>query len=207
MKSQETSTLTLRRQLNQNLSMLRAAIRRPKEVSTIFPTSPALARALLQGHSFKKAELVVELGPGTGAITRPLQPRLPRRTEYLGVELVPSLVKTLRKEFPKLNFVQDSAVHLDRILGQRQADSIVSSIPWTLLNPEVQEDLLEAIVGALKPGGIFSTYVCLNAAWYPAAKNLKYLLARSFPSMQKSPIVWANIPPAFVYTCRKPLDS
>lgn len=197
----------IRHHLHENLTMLRAAIVRPKEVATIFPTSASLAQALLDGQSFKKASLVVELGPGTGAITRPLRKRLSRSTEYLGVEITPSLIKGLQSRYPDLCFVRDSAERLPGILGKRKADAIVSSIPWTLLGPREQENLMNGILGALKPGGTFSTYVCLNAAWYPSARHLKMLLDRSFLAVEKSPIVWSNLPPAFVYTCRKALES
>lgn len=181
--------------------MLRAAIARPKEVATIFPTSPLLARALLRGHDFGSAGLVVELGPGTGAITQPLRRRLEPGTDYLGVEITPSLVRTLRARFPELKFVQDSAEYLPRILSGRKAAAIVSSIPWTLLGPDAQETLMLAITTSLQPGGRFSTYVCVNAAWYPSARYLRTLLRRSFKRVQKSPIVWSNLPPSFVYTC------
>lgn len=207
MKNAPLNLSPIRYQLRENLTMLKAAINRPKEVATIFPTSPSLARALLNGQSFKKARLVVELGPGTGAITLPLRRRLSKDTKYLGVEITPSLVRDLKAKFPELCFVCDSAERLPRILGKRQADAIVSSIPWTLLGPEEQERLLRGILAVLKPGGTFSTYVCLNAAWYPSARHLKTLIEKSFRTVEKGPIVWANLPPAFVYTCRKAFES
>lgn len=207
MKNSPLNFTPIRHQLHENLTMLKAAITRPKEVATIFPTSPSLARTLLSGQNFKKARLVIELGPGTGAITRPLRRRLAKGTEYLGVEITPSLVKGLQSRFPDLHFVQDSAERLPRILGKRKADAIISSIPWTLLGPKEQEKLMKGILASLKPGGTFSTYVCLNAAWYPSARHLKALLEKSFRSLDRSPIVWSNLPPAFVYTCRKALES
>src|SRR4051812_33337924 len=102
--------------LRENLEMLRAAMRRPKEVATIFPTSSALSSAILAGHDFKSAKRVVELGPGTGAITRPLRKHLAKDTDYIGIELDEGLASSLARRFPDMDFVQDSAEKLPRIL-------------------------------------------------------------------------------------------
>jgi phosphatidylethanolamine/phosphatidyl-N-methylethanolamine N-methyltransferase len=55
----------------------------------------------------------------------------------------------------------------------------------------------------LKPGGRFITFGYLQSLVLPAGRNLAVLLPTYFTSVSKSSVVWQNIPPAFVYCCRR----
>jgi phospholipid N-methyltransferase len=63
--------------------------------------------------------------------------------------------------------------------------------------------LLDATVGALRSGGRFATFAYTHAARMPRARKFRDLLESRFTSVTTSPIVWRNVPPAFVYRCRK----
>lgn len=183
------------------LEFVKAAVRRPLEVSTVFPTSRALADRLLSYLGERELDRVVELGPGTGAITKYLAPFLPHPERYVGLEINPNMVRFLQESFPQLRFETASGERIAEIAGVGSVDAVVSSLPWTLIPVELQERMLIEIVRSLKPGGVFLTYVCLNATWYPKAQAFHRFLRQHFSSVRKSPVEWRNIPPAFVYIC------
>lgn len=181
------------------LEFVKAALRRPLEVSTVFPTSKSLAETTLNLADFSRAEKIVELGTGTGAITKYLQPRLPRAEAYLGVELDEKMVEFMKSEFPRLRFEQGLAEDLPRWVEPESVDVVVSSLPWTVFPRETQEKTLQAIIKCLKPQGSFITYVLVNALFMPQGRALVRLLRENFRDVQKSELEWRNIPPAYVF--------
>lgn len=190
--------------MSQSIEFIKAALRNPFQISTIFQTSPWLSEALLREVSLEDAKLVLELGPGAGAVTEPLLARLPPDSKYIGIELNSHLVQYLHKKYPDRDFLEGSAELAANVAAKHgPIDAIVSSLPWTIFPADLQEQIIESIHQALRPGGIFATYVCINASLYPAAKNLKKILYSKFKQVHKSPIEWRNIPPAFVYSCTK----
>jgi phospholipid N-methyltransferase len=181
------------------LEFMKAAIRRPLDVSTVFPTSRALAGTLLGLSDLDRSKFVVELGPGTGAITKYLAPKLLNPPGYLGIEVDEKMVMFLRSQFPHLRFEIGLAEQLRDLVAPASVDSVVSSLPWTVFSPAVQIRTIEAITLALKPGGTFTTYICANASWYPQARNFLRLLRTNFESVHRSDLEWWNVPPAYVY--------
>ncbi len=185
------------------VEFVKAAIRNPIEVSTVFPTSRSLATTLLNMGSIESAGRVVELGAGTGAITKYLAPRLQDKDAYFGIELDPNMVAFLKTEFPELHFETGLAENIPQWVAAGSVDLVVSSLPWTVFNDETQERTIQAIHKSLKPGGSFVTYVCANALWYPQAKALLRRLHTTFASVERSELEWRNIPPAYVFKSTK----
>jgi phospholipid N-methyltransferase len=186
------------------MEFLKAAIQKPREVSTLFPTGGFLARALIEGAELPKDKgLVVELGAGTGAITKPLIQAMSEDLDYLGVEINKGMVRFLRKTFPELHFEEARADQIEEFMAGRKASRILSSLPWTILPPPLREETLQAVYDALEEGGIFSMYMCLNSSWYPSAKHFRKQLEHTFAEVNRGPTVWANMPPAFILQCKK----
>lgn len=188
---------------NDLIEFIKAALRNPLEVSTIFPTSRALAETLLAHGDVKPAQRIVELGAGTGAITRHLLPKLAKKEAYLGIELDPKMVNFLRTTYPSARFETGLAENLPQWVQPASADIVVSSLPWTMFSDETQEKTITAILQALKPGGVFLTYVCSNAILYPGARKFIGRLRKGFSEVYRAPIEWRNIPPAFVFKSTK----
>lgn len=181
------------------LEFVKAALRNPLEVSTIFPTSHALAETLLNHADIARADRVVELGCGTGAITEHLEPKLARPDSYFGVELDAQMVEYLRENYPDLKFEIGFAENISEWLAEASVDVVVSSLPWTVFDFATQRRTIDAIVRVLKPGGSFLTYICANALLMPRARSFLKLLHSEFEFVHRSPLEWRNIPPAFVY--------
>jgi ubiquinone/menaquinone biosynthesis C-methylase UbiE len=67
----------------------------------------------------------------------------------------------------------------------------------------MQEKFLTEMMRVLKPGGRFATFSYVHAVALPPARRFARLLPAYFRSISKSPVVWFNLPPAFVYRCRR----
>jgi phosphatidylethanolamine/phosphatidyl-N-methylethanolamine N-methyltransferase len=50
---------------------------------------------------------------------------------------------------------------------------------------------------------VFSTFAYLQGLVLPNARALRERLDAEFSNVTRSPIVWRNLPPAFVYVCRR----
>jgi phosphatidylethanolamine/phosphatidyl-N-methylethanolamine N-methyltransferase len=180
--------------------------RSPRTIGAVLPSSAALARIMLAPIDFASARAIVEFGPGTGAFTQAIAARLKPGCRYLGVELNPAFARNLAERFPELEFVNGSAADLSKILAERRiprVDAIVCGLPWATLPVSLQETVFGAMDRALSPRGIFVTFGYFQSLVMPAAQVLRRRLRRAFAEVRRSPVVWANVPPAFAYICRK----
>jgi phosphatidylethanolamine/phosphatidyl-N-methylethanolamine N-methyltransferase len=162
---------------------------------------------MIFGTSLETAQMVVELGPGTGAITQSIVSSMSRDASFLALEVDSRAVQRLRRRFPELNIYQASAeairIHLRRH-GRREADVIVCSIPWAVTPEEVQRRIMRQVAAALAPNGVFTAYTYIGAARTTRGRHYGHLLRDLFCSVEVSKMVWRNVPPALVYRCRNP---
>lgn len=179
-----------------------AGLKKPLQVSTIFPTGERVAMRLTEPLGQNNDGYVVELGVGSGAITQFILGRMADPSKYIGFEINRDLYAYLRKKFPQLKIVDDSAVNIKTHLGDNQAKAIVSTLPWTLLPGEIAEEIIDAVWSSLPTGGTFSTYMALNVLWTPAASKIQTLLYSKFSKVDAR-IEFGNVPPARVFICYK----
>ncbi len=192
--------------MKDRVHFLTAFVKRPFDTGSITPSSAHLAEAMVEGMGLSDADTVIELGPGTGVFTRVIHERLKPRAHFSCFELNPDLAKSLSLRFPQAHVVNDSAENLDRHLqeiGRTSVDCVISGLPWVVFCEERQRLLLDASVNALKEGGRFSTFAYSHASWLPSGRHFRSLLDSRFRQIETSPVVWRNLPPAFVYRCRK----
>ncbi|MCI0537073.1 MAG: hypothetical protein L0Z50_17800 [Verrucomicrobiales bacterium] len=188
----------------EHIAFFQSFLREPASVGALSPSSKALARSMIEGFSLKTADTVVELGPGTGAFTAPIREQIGRRTTFLAMELDPYYVRSLKQRFPDLIVHNDSAERMIEYLalhGKRRANYIVSGLPWANLPVEMQVRILDVVLKALSPDGIFTTFAYLHARWLPKAQQFRASLENRFAHVVTSPVIWGNLPPAFVYRC------
>jgi len=185
---------------------LAAFVKRPFDTGSITPSSAQLAEAMVEGMELCDADTVVELGPGTGPFTRLIQEQLKPGACLLCFEINPEMAEALRRNFPKVQVVNDSIENLARHLkeaGRDGVDAVVSGLPWAAFSPDRQRRLLDATLKPMKPGARFATFAYSHAAWMPPARKFRELLESRFSQVETSKVVWRNVPPAFVYRCRK----
>lgn len=178
----------------------------PGEVGSLIPSSGELAHAVAQQGQVAEADTVIELGPGTGAITEAVLPQLQDGATFVALEINGDFVRLFQKRFPGVAIYEDTAEHARTYLerhGKEACDSVVSGLPWASFPDALQDSLLDAILDVLRPGGRFVTYTYLMSPYLPQGRRFRQKLERRFSDVGRSPMVWFNVPPAFVYCAKK----
>lgn len=189
--------------MNENLQFIKAFLKNPAKVGAIAPSSPELAAEMLQGIEPDDDNIVLELGVGTGAITKYLQEIIPSRRAYLGIELDDNLVRSLKTKFDDLNIVCGSAadayqIHKDSGLGKVRY--VVCCLPFVSLPKEVSESVLIEIEKFMDEGCEFRIFQYAHGYYLPPAIKLREFLRNRYGKSKRSPLVLKNVPPAFTLT-------
>lgn len=193
-------------ELVEHVEFLQAFLREPASTGALSPSSRALAKAMIQGCGLSSAETVVEMGPGTGAFTGLIRQRLRKKSTFITLELDPIHARNLKRRFSDLIVYNDSAERLPEYLalhGKQKVDVIICGIPWANLTIPTQQRIMDAILVSLAPDGVFTTFAYLHARWLPKAQQFRRSLRNNFGRVETSRVVWANLPPAFVYRCSR----
>lgn len=181
----------------------------PLRTGAIAPSSQALTRRMLEGMDFSGHKVVVELGAGTGVFTAELVRRMQGRGQLVLVERGEAMAESLRERYPHALVICDCVSRLGLHLqehGISQVDYIVSGLPWTLFTPELQEQGLDQVQRFLRPGGIFVTFIYLHGMRFMnLGVKFERRLQRQLGRIDKSRPIWNNLPPARVWTWRRPL--
>lgn len=143
---------SLARRFDEELRFFKGWIDKPRAVGSIIPTSSVTARKMATVVNPDSGLPVLELGPGTGVITKAILETGLAPSNLWCIEYSQDFVEHLRRDYPGVNIVQGDAFNLDETLGDKRDmtfDSIVSGVP--LLNFPVPqrvayvEDLLDRI--------------------------------------------------------------
>ncbi len=182
------------------VELIEAAARRPLGVATVFPTSRALAKRLAAAVAGAPDGPVVELGPGAGAITRLLVPVA--KGPLTALELDAELARFLAARFPAVAVRCAPAEELGRYVEPGSLGAVVASLPWTVLPTLGRERILAAVRAALRPDGVFATYLCLNALAYKGGRSFLSRVRAHFGTVDANVIEWRNVPPARLIVAR-----
>jgi phosphatidylethanolamine/phosphatidyl-N-methylethanolamine N-methyltransferase len=191
---------TLATRFDEELKFFRGWIDKPRAVGSIIPTSSVTARRMASVIDPKSDLPVLEVGPGTGVITRAILARGIRPERLYAVEYSYDFVRHLRRNHPKLNVIQGDAFDLDRTLGEDRGltfDCVISGVP--LLNFPVEQRVryLEDLLSRIPPGRpvVQLTYGPLSPI--PAGKG-DY-------TVKHFDFVIRNIPPTQLWIYRRPV--
>ena len=180
------------------LRFLGAFLAHPRQVGAVLPTSRTAVRAMLDQADVAGAELVVELGAGTGAQTQEILARMKPGARLVTVEIDRKLAALLAERFddPRVQVVCDSAENLDAHLGTDRADAVVCALPYTSLDQALRQRLLDVLPRVVAPAGV------VVAIQY-SPLMLPEFRAR-FADVRWSVTPW-NVPPALVFALREPV--
>ena len=189
-----------------SLGFVREFLRSPSTVGAIWPSSPARARAMVCASGVSGAERVLELGPGSGAFTGEILNSLRESARFLSIEKSPDLARTVAARFPQSRVIEGCATRLRIHLQEEnfgKPDAILSGLPWAAFPDALQSAILDEILGSLADGGVFSTFAYFGPHWLKAGRAFRKRLEASFCDVRRTPVVLSNLPPAFVYYCRR----
>lgn len=186
--------------LNDTGLFLQEWLANPQRMGSVVPSSRKLAAAMARWLPSDPESFVLELGPGTGAVTEALIERGLREEKLVAIERNPKMARLLREKFPRARIITGDAWKLDELLrDQREpvenVGAVFSSLPLLNFPEHEAESLAQKIRSVLQPQGNWVQYS------YHLGKNQ----ARGSSSFQlhASKIVWLNLPPARVSVFQK----
>ena len=189
--------------MKENLEFLQAFLKNPLKVGAIAPSSPELAAEMLQGIHPDDHNIVLELGVGTGAITKYLRDAIPSRNSYLGLELDAALVKTLNQKYPDMNIICGNAADAYSIherSGLGKVRYVVCCLPFVSLPKEISESVLVEIEKFMDEGCELRIFQYAHGYFLPPAIKLREFLRNRYGKSRRSPLVLKNVPPAYTLT-------
>jgi phospholipid N-methyltransferase len=189
--------------MNENIEFLHAFLKNPTKVGSITPSSPELALEMLKGVKPDADNVVIELGVGTGAITKFLQELVPDERSYLGIELDEALVRVVGKNFPDLNIVCGNAADMCEIYQQSglgKVSYIISCLPFVSLPADIRDAVLDEVDKFMQRGCIFRTLQYAHGYYLPSAIKFRKLMQERFGKEKRSPLVVKNVPPGYLLT-------
>lgn len=129
---------------DENRTFFQQWLRRPKEMGSITPSSRYFARAIARNVSLTDDQVLLELGAGTGSVTRHLiNAGIPAK-QIVSVELDPAFQPMLNKIHPDLRVFEGDCTKIDEILAANQIENvgtIVCGIPMVTAPIEFQRTL------------------------------------------------------------------
>lgn len=188
------------------LLFLKTFLRNPRSVAAVMPSSRRMGRMMADELTYRDDQTIVEIGPGTGTFTCELARRMAPGARMFAIEREPAFAQHLRRRLPGVDVCLGDAIDLQSHMQRRgldSADYVVSGIGWPGVPPAPREVTLAAIADCLVPGGKFLTFG-YHVSWaLPSTWSFWRLLNRTFREVSISPVIWANVPPAFIYRCVK----
>lgn len=178
-------------------------LRHPRSTAAISPSGPHLVRGMM-AELPDEARRVIELGAGTGVMTRALLARGIAPQDLLVLEFNPDLHRYLCEQFPEVPMLHADACRLAEEAArcgytpQGQADAVVSGLGLLSMPRQIQECILRAAFECLTPGGCF-----IQFTYAPTCPVPRDLLDALGLFVLRGRTVLRNVPPATVFVFRR----
>ncbi len=182
------------------LLMLGKFIRHGSTIASFVPSSRFLSKALLRGIDWDAAQCIVELGAGTGPVTKQMVKRAKPHTKLIVIEQDADFCRRLRDKFhahSNLEVVEGDACRLDQILAERgitMCDHVLCGLPTPSMPGPAREAIMAAAQKVMHPDGLFRQLTNMPWVYWRFYKNY-------FEHVRFKLVPW-NFPPAGVYYCR-----
>ena len=184
--------------LDDEVRFLRSWIEKPLHMGAVMPSGRLLARTMAQYVDPHGTGPVIELGPGTGAITNALVQHGIDQKRLVLVEYNPGFCALLRDRYPQAKVVQGDAYRLRdtlwNVLGM-PASAVVSGLPLVTKPMLTRMKLVRDAFAAMAP----------NAPFVQFTYSVVPPIPKSLPGVttEASERIWMNLPPARVWVYRK----
>ncbi len=145
----------LGKKFDEEIRFFKGMMQGPKTVGSIVPTSSITARKMASVINLHSGLPVLELGPGTGAITKAILGRGVKPENLVAVEYSTDFYEHLVRLYPGVNFINGDAFNLDKTLGDmkdQKFDSVVSAVPLLNFPMQARIALLESLLDRLPAG-------------------------------------------------------
>ena len=175
----------------------RSLVSDPRSVGAVVPSGASLGRLMARGCGV--GTRVVEVGAGTGALTRAILNAGVAEQDLCLVDSDERFVEMLRESFPGARTVHGDALslgeHLEDLTGQ--VDYIISGLPLLFFSNARKRRLLAAAFALLGEGGAFHQFTYGGVC--PVGRRTLDSLGLEASCLGVAAL---NMPPAFVYRFR-----
>ncbi len=182
----------------EELLFFRRWIAHPLKVGAVLPSSPALAKLVARQVHLGSNEAVVELGAGTGSVTKALLKAGIPPDRLFVIEIDPDLCGFLRRQFPQAQVIQGDATKLPELLPAKwigKVHFVISGIPMVTLPIELQRKMFAAWFTVMPSHGRVLQYTYSLVSPVPEKKlGLKG---------KRRGLAVLNVPPAWVWSYTK----
>ena len=192
--------------MGETSTFLKNFLRHPNQVGAIAPSSPGLVKAMVDWFDWSQVRCVVEFGPGTGVFTEAVAERLHPEAKFFAIERSPDMVAATRARCPTVTVYEESVTNVAELCereSMKQVDAVICGLPWASFPESLQAEIMDAMLRVLAPDGKFATFAYWQGVILPAGMRFSRRLNDTFTTVERSHTVWKNLPPAFVYRCKK----
>jgi phospholipid N-methyltransferase len=182
----------------QILLFSRNFIKHPKMLGSLIPSSRFLVNKVLSEVDWARARVFLEYGPGVGTFTTEILRRMRPDAVLIAMETNADFVRFLRGRVrdDRLHVIHGSAADADAALVRldlRQADYVISGIPYTTMPAHMRETILRKTHSVLHPTGAFLVYQFTRTV-LPYLQQVFPLVHQDFEPL--------NVMPARLFFCR-----
>lgn len=187
----------LLKKFDDEILFIKGMINSPDTVGSIVPTSRRMARIMAKQIDLSSQLPVLELGPGTGVITREILIHGVRPKNLYAVEYSKTFSDRLAETFPNVNLINGDAFDLDHVLGDQKSilfDTIITSMPLLNFPMSMRTKLISDLVKRMPKGRPVILFSYGMSAPVPSDGQ----------SFDVEPVDWVlrNVPPARIWAYR-----
>lgn len=183
--------------MRKKVAFFSAFLKHGKNVASITPSSQHLVKKMLEPVDFSKAEIIIELGPGTGAITKEILKRMKSSSRLFLFEINKEFLNELGNiKDPRMEVINQSAEMVSEELTKRkvaEADYVISSIPLAIMPSGTENAIVGSIKKLLSKKGMFIQFQYSLTSYK--------MLQKHFAQVELK-FTFLNIPPAFIFICQ-----
>jgi phosphatidylethanolamine/phosphatidyl-N-methylethanolamine N-methyltransferase len=186
------------KKFDEEIRFFKGMMQGPKTVGAIAPTSSITAKRMASVIDVTSGLPVLELGPGTGVITKQILARGVAPEKIVSVEYSQDFYRRLVEDYAGVNFIRGDAFDLKNSLGSfadQTFDCVISAVPMLSFPMEARIRLLEDLLSRI-PEGRPVVQITYGPVSPVIAKPDRY-------HIQHFDFVVRNIPPAQLWIYRK----
>ena len=190
--------------MGEKLTFLKTFLQQPSNIGAIAPSSVGLVSTMIESFDWENVQSAIEYGPGTGVFTERILKTMQEGTHFFAIEQSATMVEATLQRCPEVKIYQESVTNVQELCLKesiQNVDAIISGLPWASFPDDLQNEIMQTMTRVLRPGGTFATFAYWQGLALPAGQRFASRLRSTFSRVQRSPTVWKNLPPAFVYRC------
>ncbi len=171
-------------------------LKHPRKIGSITPSSSFLTKKMLGDLSWSDVETIVELGAGTGVFTEYIAQNISDDCKVVIFEQDFTMKEALQTKYPSFLYADraEKIKDLFTVFNLPKADCIISGLPFAILPKRLRAKIILRSHDCLSEDGVFVAF--------QYSLQMYGMLKRTFSHVEVS-FVPLNVPPAFVFYCKK----